>query len=177
MPRFRVLRNQQLVCVAGIKARHVLSVHITSVDVLDPGPKVRRTLELRAGGLNSDTGQHLNFANVDLTVGDSIEVKVLDDGTSDEPKMVETMKSTEENARGSLEGFRERRVKLLEELRFTDENIKGYEEMLGLSEGKNGTETATKLDPSKRQAERKTSSKKTATKKVPAESRSPRRSD
>jgi hypothetical protein len=85
---FEVKRNGARLCTAGINSKCILSAIVTHVDVIDPGPKPRRTLDLLVSGLNTETKQHMNWRRVDLKSGDRVEIRVIESAKADSPARI-----------------------------------------------------------------------------------------
>lgn len=90
---FRVVMNGKQLVTAGLSGHHVLSA-ILSYVVRDPargvgwpGPHafVERELELSVSGLDSDRNQHVGWLGRALTVGDRIEIQIVDESEFDAP--------------------------------------------------------------------------------------------
>jgi len=90
---FRVVLNGKQLVTAGLTGHHVLSAILSSV-VRDPARKtswpagrvfIERELEFSVGGLDSDREQHVGWLARELTVGDRIEIQILDADKFDAP--------------------------------------------------------------------------------------------
>jgi len=90
---FRVVLNGNQLVTAGLAGHHVLSAILSSV-VRDPARKtswpagrafLERELEFSVSGLDSDREQHVGWLSRELTVGDRIEIQILDADEFDAP--------------------------------------------------------------------------------------------
>jgi len=124
---FDVKKNGERLCLAGINGKCVLSAHVTFVDVIDPGPRERRTLEVAAGGLESDTKVHLDWVRSDISVGDCIEIVVVDAESADPPTRRSGPTKPKEFISDTLGRIRARRKALVSELEDIDRNEAAYE--------------------------------------------------
>ena len=113
-------------CTAGIEDKCVLSAIVTYVDVIDPGPKLRRNLDFSVSGLNCKTDQHLLWARSELKPGDKIEIAVVDTPLTDPPKTVKKPMIPEDIAKDELSRIHARRKTLLKELKDSNRNERGW---------------------------------------------------
>lgn len=125
---FDVRKNGQRLCLAGIDGRCVLAANVTFVDVIDPGPRPRRTLDLSAGGLDCDGQIHLHWGRSELSVGDRVEITILDSDSPDKPVDSSGVMNPRKEARLALDRIQARRKALLEELAQLDQDKAAYEE-------------------------------------------------
>ena len=99
MPGFEVHHNGEKLCTAGINDFGVLSAILTWVSHnprklqrwADEGRHLPEAtaLELRVGGLVSgegESGEHLNWVNSTISIGDEIRIRIIDGPNSDPPK-------------------------------------------------------------------------------------------
>ena len=119
---FDIQKNGKRLCLAGIDGHCVLSAHVTFVDVVDPGPRPRRTLEVAAAGMESETKVHLNWVRSDIAVGDRIEIRVIDAESADPPTHRSGPVRPKELIKDNLGRIRARRKALLSELKDLDRN-------------------------------------------------------
>ena len=80
MRAFEVHLNGKRLCVAGIGEDGVLSMVITDV-----ARKERSHLDLRVGGLFSNTGEHVEWGVQRLETGDDVRVKIIESTSIDSP--------------------------------------------------------------------------------------------
>ena len=123
---FEVSKNGTRLCTAGLNGKSVLSAIVTHVDVIDPGPKPRRKLDLVISGLDSETKEHMNWRRVDLKRGDRIEIRVLESTTADAPAHISRMPARKAFALTALGRIRARRKALLGELRNLERDELAY---------------------------------------------------
>jgi hypothetical protein len=106
---FEIYLNDNYLCRAGFEnSYHVLTLILTSA---------RRSnniedLALNVGGLNSETEQHVRWANTDLKNGDRISVQIVTD-KFDQPPNVRERESKEMDLKRKIEYY----YKLKEELK------------------------------------------------------------
>ena len=90
---FRIVVNGKRLVTAGLTGHHVVSAILSSV-VRDPARKaewpdphsfVERELEFSVGGLDSDQKQHVDWLAREVTVGDRIEIQIVDTDKFDAP--------------------------------------------------------------------------------------------
>jgi hypothetical protein len=91
MLALRVSVNGAKPVTAGFSGPHVLSAIVASV-LRDPGktaptgePLPERELGLTLGGLDTTVREHVDWANVQLAVGDKVVVEVIELGSVDPP--------------------------------------------------------------------------------------------
>jgi hypothetical protein len=79
-PRFVVSINGQQRCVAGFNGYAVLTASISFVrkDVQDRNPLFDGTASLYVGGMQRS--EHVDWLNVDVFVGDEVNIRILDGG-------------------------------------------------------------------------------------------------
>ena len=123
---FEVSTNGIRLCTAGLNGKSVLSAIVTHVDVIDPGPKPRRKLDLVISGLDSETKEHMNWRRVDLKRGDRIEIRVIESTTADAPAHISRMPARTALALTALGRIRARRKALLGELRNLERDELAY---------------------------------------------------
>lgn len=93
--RFELVINGQPICIAGIKDYGVLTAILSWV-LRDPGkydshkfPAIeeytREELQVRLSGLLNN-GDHVEWINRQLQIGDEIRIKILGPGDIDEPR-------------------------------------------------------------------------------------------
>ena len=123
---FEVSKNGTRLCTAGLNGKFVLSAIVTHVDVIDPGPKPRRKLDLVISGLDSETKEHMNWRRVDLKRGDRIEIRVLESTTADALAHISRMPARKAFALTALGRIRARRKALLGELRNLERDELAY---------------------------------------------------
>jgi predicted DNA-binding antitoxin AbrB/MazE fold protein len=127
---FEVKRNGARLYTAGINSKCILSAIVTHVDVIDPGPKPRRTLDLLVSGLNSETKQHMNWRRVDLKTGDRVEIRVIESTKADSPARITKSQTRKAVATEALARIRARRKALLGELRNLQRDELAYSRQL-----------------------------------------------
>ena len=103
-----------------------MSAIVTHVDVIDPGPKPRRKLDLVISGLDPETKEHMNWRRVDLKRGDRIEIRVIESTTADAPAHISRMPARKALALTALGRIRARRKALLGELRNLERDELAY---------------------------------------------------
>jgi len=81
MRAFDVYLNKKRLCVAGIGDAGVLTAVLDQVI-----GKGRNELLLRVAGLVSSTGEHLDWTDVNLKVGDEVRVKIIKSASADKPR-------------------------------------------------------------------------------------------
>ncbi len=113
---FQVKRNGRRLCTAGINGKSILSAILNHVDVIDPGPKPRQTLDLVVSGLNCETKQHMNWRRVDLKAGDRVEIRLIESAKADSPAHITKSPTRKAIAENALSRIRARRKALLGEL-------------------------------------------------------------
>lgn len=133
---FEVRRNGERLCLAGIDGHCVLTAHVTFVDVVDPGPRRRRMLELRAGGMESESRAHVDWVHSQILVGDRIEIVVMEAESADPPKRRSGPMKRKELIDDAMGRIRARRKALLSELKDLDRNEAAYVKESGSFEKK-----------------------------------------
>src|SRR5215471_10143470 len=123
---FQVNRNGRRLCTAGINGKSILSAILNHVDVIDPGPKPRRTLDLVVSGLNCETKQHINWRRVDLRTGDKIEIRLIESSKADSPAHITKSPTRKAIAADALSRIRARRKALLSELKTLQRDERAY---------------------------------------------------
>src|ERR1051325_10599393 len=123
---FEVKRNGTRLCTAGINSKSILSAILTHVDVIDPGPKPRHTLDLVISGLNCETKQHMDWGRVGVRRGDQIEIRVIESDKADSPVHITKSQTRNAVAPDALGRIRARRKNLLAEMKNLDRDELAY---------------------------------------------------
>ena len=82
MRAFEVFVNGERLSLAGIAGNCVLSTVIDHVKQ----DEARDELDLQVGGLVSATGEHVDWTNTKLSMGDEVRVRIIESDSADEPK-------------------------------------------------------------------------------------------
>ncbi len=81
MRAFEVHLNNKRLCVAGIGADGVLTAITHHVRA-----KGRNELRLSIGGLVSSTGEHLDWRNLNLKLGDEVRIRIINSEWATKPR-------------------------------------------------------------------------------------------
>jgi hypothetical protein len=84
MIAFEVSVNGKRACVAGLRGQGVMSAIVNWLGGT-AAKAMGRELELRVGGLNSETNQHMDWPTVLLKVGDEVAVRIVEVDQPDTP--------------------------------------------------------------------------------------------
>jgi regulator of protease activity HflC (stomatin/prohibitin superfamily) len=136
---FKIKKNGKRLCTAGIDSKCVLSAIMDYVDVVDPGPKLRRTLDISVNGLDCETRQHMHWTKANLKPGDQIEITVVDAKSADPPKTVSKVMTPKKIVKDTLGRIRARRKVLLGELKELERNERACLKGLNASRKRNRT--------------------------------------
>jgi hypothetical protein len=111
------------------------------IDVIDPGPKLRRSLDISVSGLDCETEQHMLWTRTDLKIGDRIEIAVVDAPSADLPKNISEAMTQNEIVKDTRGRIRARRKALLNELKNLDRNDRACLKGLNIDNKKHRTTT------------------------------------
>lgn len=86
MIALEVYRRGKRLCRAGVGSIGVLNAHVTWVGRAKNDPAGEKELFLSVGGLHSPTGEHRDWLEEPLSIGDEVMVRVVSLKRVDKPK-------------------------------------------------------------------------------------------